>query len=156
MANVNITTILEVSGHGTITIGKHGAQSDSIQVPKVITVTGTLGEKRSSLAASGLATLYDKATESAVIPATFNFLYFWADQDYQIQLITASTEVTHSGAAEVPTILSEGGALGSVGLLASAGTTNNTAVAVLATVDEITIHNISSTTAMNYHLILVD
>ena len=151
MANVNITTIIEVSGHGTVTRGKHGAVTDSIQVPKVISVTGTVHEVLGSLAATTAATIYDA---DADLPALPDFMYFWADQAYQLQLLTDDTEVTHSGAAEVPTILSQGGALGSIGLLASAVTTNISAVATLAALDEITIFN-TAASAMAYHLILV-
>ena len=121
MANVNTTVIIEVSGHGTYTLGKHGAAANSIHTP-LITATATatgLHEKKGSLAGATAALIYDATVD---LPATFIKLFFWADQDYQIQLLTTDNEVTHSGAALDPFILSEGGALTSVGILASANT----------------------------------
>jgi len=148
MANVNITTILEVSGHGTITLGKHGATSDSIQVPKVVTVTGSLVEKKGALSAGAAATLYDVGAGD--VPATWLKFFYWCDVASQLQLLDEATptDVILDVAAEDPVVLSLGKMLADTG--AATEITNGAASTVV-------INKIICASAViaNYHSIII-
>ena len=150
MANVNTTVIIEVSGHGTFTLGKHGALADSLYKPHILNVTGAVFERVGTLTPAAFATIYDSTND---LPATIKMFFFWMDQTHQINLVTANTQFTITGAASRPTVLGSDSTLGF--LCDDDSTTNITAVQTLDNLDEITIHNLIGNSTANYHLILV-
>ena len=151
MANVNTTVIIEVSGHGTFTLGKHGAAADSIHTPHVTSVTGSLHERRGSVIASSSALLYEAASsDSGDLPATWNKLFFWCDVACHLQLIELGTptNVIFNIDANDPFILS-GGAL----LAAASNSVITNTTTTLVAIDKIVIGTLL---AANYHFFLVD
>ncbi len=147
MANVNTTCIIEVSGHGTYTLGKHGAVANSLWTPLVTTVAGGLLEKRGTVAAGASASLYDVGQGD--LPATWLKLYYWADVATQLQLIeeTSETNVVLNVAANDPVILSGGK------MLAAANATVITDGAALTVATDKII--MAAAVEANYHCFLV-
>jgi hypothetical protein len=83
-------------------------------------------------------------------PSTWDYLFYWADQDTQIQLLTAGTSVTLGVLQYVPFVLSN-----DAFLCDDDAATNNVAEATLVQIDEITVGNYSGATA-NYVIVIID
>ena len=148
MPNVNTTVVIEVSGHGTITLGKHGATTDSIYTPLVTTVAGGLLERRGTISAGTAVTLYDVGQGD--LPATWLKFFFWCSAACQLQLIAEGTpsDVILDVAATDPVILSLGKMLASVtssNEISDGATTTLVLNKILA----------GSTAGGDYHMILV-
>ena len=148
MANVNTTVIIEVTGHGTITLGKHGAVADSLLKPLITTVAGGLLERRGTIGAGTAITLYDVGQGD--LPATWLKFFFWCSVACQLQFIGEGTpsDVILDVAATDPVVLSGGK------MLASASSSNEISNGATSTV---VINKIlaGSTAGGDYHMILV-
>jgi hypothetical protein len=114
-------------------------------------------KKIGSVAADGEVILY-QANGSTVdgvtgddFPATFAYLFFWSDQNVQLQLITDTPDanVVFPILANTPFILSNGG------MLAVATDTRIVADATVSPIDMVHLHNLAASATANYVMVLV-
>jgi hypothetical protein len=149
MATLSIINNFELEAQGRTTTGKQGAAVDGFLTPLEIDVTGTKHEVIGTLATATVATPFDDDDD---VPADWDYLYFWADQDCYLQIIGPTMHVVFKIEATQPFVLP-----GFDGIVAAA---NSTAIAggtepTMSDIDSIVIGNYSGST-MNYQLILID
>lgn len=149
MATLSIINNFELSAQGNTHRGKQGASSSLFNDALEITVSGTIHHIVGSLATATVVTVYDDDND---VPADWDYLYFWADQDLYIQLIGSGTNVIFKTEATQPFVLP-----GFDTLLAAADTTIITGGAEpsLTDIDSIVLGNYSGTTA-NYVFAVID
>ncbi len=133
-------------------IGKQGAiadlTTDQFSITDV-TISGTIHRRKGSLATATVVTAYNASTD---FPATFDYLFFWADVTMCVQVIGTATEARFKVLKQTPFVLSGFGSI-----VASAGTsiiTGGTEPTYTA-VSKIVIGNYSGGTG-NYLLNLID
>ncbi len=139
-----ITTI-EMSSQGGFVIGHQGAANARATAPLETTTDGLTHQVVGvSTAAQGL-TLYDAAND---LPATWIKLWFWCDDDCDLQLITSATNVVIPIKALDPFVMATGK------LLATASTSKITS-GTNSTTDITQIVAGFTATGDNYRLVLI-
>lgn len=141
MATLNITNFFSLVSDGLEITGKQGTTTDDPKTPFSITVTGTTHRVTGSLATASIRSLWDEDTS---FPATFDYLFYWADQITYLQLIAQGTNVIHRIAAKQPFILP-----GYSTILAAANTTPIVGITepTLSQLDSVIAGNYSGSTA---------
>ncbi len=157
MATVKTIVAMQMLSAGGIFRGKQGASADDVFTWLNTTVTGTKHERMQTIPASdggsddGI-TMYDASQDD--LPATWNFLFFWADQNMHLQLIDTSgggTNVILPTLANFPFVMGDGK------LLAATGTTViDDGLTSLNDIDKIRVGNQSTDTAASAILCLID
>jgi hypothetical protein len=149
VATLDIVSNFSLSSQGRTVTGKQGEATDSFSEALSATVTGTVHEVIGSLATATVVTVYDDDSD---VPADFDYLYFWADQDCYIQVIGSGSNVIFKVEAYTPFWLP-----GFDTVLAAADTTAITGGTepTLTDVDSVVIGNYSGNT-MNYHFVVID
>jgi len=149
MATLSIVNNFELDSQGNTKSGKQGAATAGFNTPLEITVTGTCHHVTGSLATASVATVYDDDDD---VPADWDYLYFWADQDCYIQIIGSGTNVVFKVEAYQPFVLP-----GFDAMLAAANTTAITGGTepTLTDIDQVVIGNYSGNT-MNYVFAVID
>lgn len=132
---------MPVSGH-------QGDADDALADSFSITITGPGHIVPGILATATVVTVYDDDND---VPADWDFLWFWADQDCYLQLVASATNVTHKIKAKVPFTL------GYDSLLAAADTTIITGGSEpsVTDIDSVVIGNYSGS-SMNYLFAVFD
>lgn len=113
------------------------------------TITGTAHKRKGQIATATVNTIYNAAND---LPATGDYLHFWADQDCYLQLIGTATNFTVKVMAGVPMVLP-----GFNKLLCAASTSLITGGAEpsMEALQKVVVGNYSGTTA-NYTLLIVN
>ena len=152
MATLNITNFFNLLSQGNEKLAKQGTITDAPQTPFGITVTGTCDFITCSLTTATVRTVYD---DDADFPTSFDYLYYWADQNSYIQLIFAATNVILPVLAKVPFVL--GPLAANLAGLAAANTTIITGGTepTLTDLDSVVIGNYSGAT-MNFNFAVID
>lgn len=149
MPTLNIKNTFELATVGGTTLtGKHGAAADDADTALDVTVTGSSHYVSTTLATATVVTVYDDDND---VPADWDYLYFWADQDCYIQLIGSGTNVILGVEAEHPFVLSRDSLLAAADTTIITGGTEPT----LTDIDSVVIGNYSGTT-MNYVFAVID
>ena len=149
MATLYMLSGFQLSSQGNVKSGHQGAATSAAQDPLAITVTGTAHHITGSLATATVATVYDDDDD---LPADWDYLYFWADQDCYIQIIAGSTSVVFKVEATNPFWLPGFDAcLPAASATPIAGGTEPT----LTDIDSVVIGNYSGST-MNYVFAVID
>lgn len=126
--------------------GKQGAATDTVETPEIVSVTGAIHNVIGSLATASGQTIWDEDDD---VPADWNYLYFWADQDCYLQLIGQTSQVSLPVKALVPhTQYGDQ-------LLAAVNTTPLAAAPALEDIDSVRIWNQSGST-MNFHVAIIN
>lgn len=148
MSTLNVKSSFELSVNGRTITGKQGAAVDDADTAFGITVDGKTYPADNSIADDAVRTLWD---EDSNFPQDFDFLFFWADQDVDLQLIGSSGNVTIKVRAKVPFVL------GYDDILPAANTTLLSAgvAPTYESIDSVVLANNSGSTA-NYFMCLVD
>ena len=102
MATLSILNNFSLTAQGLEISGKQGAAAAGFSTDLDITVTGTYHHIVGSLATATVVTVYDDDND---VPADFDYLYFWADQDAYIQIIGSGTNVIFKVEATQPFVL---------------------------------------------------
>lgn len=149
MATLYICNSFEITSQGVRYFGKQGSAADGFFQPFSVTVDGKIHLVTSTLATAAVATVYDDDDD---LPADWDYLFFWADQDVYLQLIAASQHVVHKVEAKVPFLLP-----GFDGIVAAANATAITGGSEpsLSDIDSVVIGNYSGSTA-NYLFAVID
>lgn len=145
-ADLDIINNFSIEAQGRTITGKQGASADTAVKPETVSVGGQVHNVVGSLATATGQTVWDEDDD---VPADWDYLYFWSDQDCYIQLIGQSTQVSLPVKAEVPFTL-----YGDQ-ILAAANTTALAAAPTLEDIDSVRIWNQSGTT-MNYQASFID
>ncbi len=153
-----MSTTLKIINHFTLDsqglqkIGKQGniadLMSDEFSITDV-TIAGTCHYRTSLLATATVNTAYDSSND---FPATFDYLFFWADVTMCLQIIGTATEARFKVLAKTPMVLAGYGSI-----VASAGTsviTGGTEPTYTA-VSKVAVGNYSGGSG-NYVLALID
>jgi hypothetical protein len=145
-ATLEILNSFSMETQGRTLTGKQGTSTDLVTDAKEITVDGTAHDVIGSLATATGKTVWDEDDD---VPADWDYLYFWADQDCYLQLIGQTTQVSLPIKAGVPhTQYGDQ-------ILAAANTTALVAAPSLEDIDSVRIWNESGNT-MNYHFAVID
>lgn len=150
MATMTVKNTFELTTVGGTTLsGKHGAAADDADTALSVTVSGTAHYVPGTLATATVVTVYDDDND---VPADWDYLYFWADQDCYIQIIGSGTNIIFKVEATQPFVLP-----GFDTMLAAADTTAITGGTepTLTDIDSVVIGNYSGTT-MNYVFCVID
>lgn len=120
-----------LDSQGLQKIGKQGAiadlTTDQFSITDV-TIAGTCHYRTGLLATATIATLYDSSND---LPATFDYLFFWADVTMYLQLIGSATHAVTKVLAKTPITLSGYGlVLGAANTTPITGGTEPTCTAV--------------------------
>lgn len=105
MATLKIINNFTLDSDGILTLAKQGAAANLItdeQSLTTVTITGTCHYRKGTLATATANTIYDSSND---YPATFDYLFFWADVAMYLQLIGSATCSTQKVAALVPFVL---------------------------------------------------
>lgn len=149
-ATLEIINNFTLTSNGVESVGKQGAAADAITdaysaatSPTSLTISGTDKRMKGSLATATVNLLYDSSVD---FPATFDYLFLWADQTCYIQIVGSSTNAVFKIGACLPFTLSGYGSI-----LAAA---NGTAITggsepSVAAVTKVYLGNYSGTT-LNY------
>lgn len=150
MSTINTVNTITMDSQGITIAAKQGAASASAATALSTTVTGTVHKLIGTVGNAAAVTMYDAVTD---VPATWDKLFFWCDQNVHLQLVdnaSTGTHVTIAVNALDPFTMSDGD------LLAAASETLITnATTTLLSITQIVIGNSSGNTA-NFVLILVD
>jgi len=149
VATLSILSNFSLDSQGRTVTGKQGLAADGFSEALDATVSGTVHEVIGSLATATVVTVYDDDND---VPADFDYLYFWADQDCYIQITGSGTNVIFKVEASTPFWLP-----GFDTILAAADTTIITGGTepTMTDVDSVVIGNYSGNT-MNYHFAVID
>ena len=149
MPTLNINSNFELDSQGSIKSGKHGLAASPSTDPLEVTVSGTSHHVTGSLATANVATVYDDDDD---VPADWDYLFYWADQDSYLQIIGSGSNVIFKVKAYTPFWLP-----GYDSILAAANTTIITGGTepTLTDIDSIVIGNYSGST-MNYLFCVID
>lgn len=149
MATLSILSNFSLPSLGLTIKGKQGLATATIDEPLEISVSGTDHVVRGSLATDSKKTIFDDDDD---VPATFDYLFFWADQDCFLQLIATATNVIFKIEATVPFWMPGFGSL-----LAAANTTEVSTGSdpSVTAIDSVVVLNRSGST-MNYLLAIID
>lgn len=148
MATLNIKSSFSIEVNGQTISGQHGTVGESVDDPFAITVDGKVHPPSGQLANNTVRTIWDEDND---FPADFDFMFLWADQDLDLQIIGSAGHVVIKVKAKVPFVLSYDD------ILPVANTTVITGGAAPSyeEIDSIVIGNRSGSTA-NYTFFLVD
>jgi hypothetical protein len=149
MATLSIVNNFSLDSQGRTRTGKQGDDEAAFDTAMDVTVSGTCHEVIGSLATASIVTVYDDDND---VPADWDYLYFWSDQDCYIQIIGSGTNVIFKVEANVPFVLP-----GFDTMLAAADTTAITGGTepTLTDIDSIVIGNYSGNT-MNFQFVVID
>lgn len=155
MTTLNILNSFELSSDGVSNVGKQGTSTSGLFDVLALTssttpaLAGTTKYVKGSLATATVNTVWATATD---FPATFDYLYFWADQIMYIQVIGTATNATFKIGATIPFVLAGYGSV-----LAAANTTIITGGAEpsVTALTKVVLGNYSGSTA-NYLLAIID
>lgn len=149
MATLEIINNFSLDSNGRIKTGKQGAAADgfSEEFPLAATIAGTCHFIEGLLSTAAVLTVFDDDDD---VPADWDYLYFWADQDMYIQLIS-TTNVIFKCQAKVPFTLSYDSLLAAANATAITGGTEPT----LVDIDSVVLGNYSGTPA-NFLFALID
>jgi hypothetical protein len=149
MATLKILNNFELERETGNLSAKQGAEADGFADPLEVTVTGTAHYVAGQLATASVATVYDDDDD---VPADWDYLYFWADQDCYIQIIGSGSNFTIKVEAYHAFVLP-----GFDTMLAAANTTAITGGTepTLTDIDQIVIGNYSGST-MDYVFCVID
>jgi hypothetical protein len=149
MATMNIVNNFSLETQGATFTGKQGLAASEFADELGVTVSGTIHQMIGSLATASIKVVYDDDDD---MPADWDYLYFWSDQDCYIQLIGSGSNVTFKIEAYQPFVLP-----GFDAILAAADTTAITGGTepTLTDIDQVVIGNYSGTT-MNYLFAVID
>lgn len=148
-ATLSIKNTFEIELQGSTISGKHGLAASGADDALDITVSGTCHHVVGSLATAAIVTVYDDDDD---VPADWDYLYFWADQDCYIQIIGPTMHVVFKIEAYQPFVLP-----GFDSLTAAANATPITGGSEPAPsdIDSVVIGNYSGNT-MNYLFAVID
>jgi hypothetical protein len=146
--DLEILDSFSVETQGRTITGKQGDYDDNTDEPFVVSVTGTSHDIVGSIATATVKTVWDDDDD---LPATWDFFYFWCDQDVYLQFVGTATNFTIKVEAKVPFKMSF------QKLLAAASTTDivGGTEPTTETIDHINIGNYSGNTA-NYQATVID
>lgn len=148
MATLNIVNNFEMTSQGISVTGKQGDADDGFSTAKTVSVTGTHHTVAGVLATAAVVTVFDDDDD---VPADWDYLYLWADQDVYIQIIGSGTNVVLKVEAEVPFVLSFDSMLAAADTTKITGGTEPT----LTDIDAIVIGNYSGNSA-NFLFSVID
>lgn len=148
MATLNIINNISMTSQGSTTVVKQGTSTDDATSAFAVTVTGTKHELIGSLATATVVTVFDDDDD---VPADWDYMIYWADQDSYIQFIGSATNAIFKVLAKVPFTLTYDS------VLAAANTTIITGGAEpsVTDIDSIVIGNYSGST-MNFRFCVID
>jgi len=149
MATLSILSNFSLPSQGLTVQGKQGAAADALTDELDITVSGTYHLVLGTLATATVRTVFDDDDD---VPADWDYLYLWADQDCYIQLVGATGNAVFKVEATVPFWLP-----GFDAVLAVANTTIITGGSEpsLEDIDSVVIGNYSGTT-LNFFFAVID
>lgn len=148
MATLNIVSNFELLAQGLLLTGKQGLSTSGPSEPFQVTVSGLAHRVVGSLATASVVTVFDDDDD---VPADWDFMHLWADQDLYVQVIGSGSNAIFKVLAKVPFTLTYDS------LLAAANTTPITGGAEpsLTDIDSIVLGNYTGSTA-NYVAAFVD
>lgn len=148
-ATLSIISNFSLPLQGITVTGKQGNTTDAATVAWTETVTGAIKDMIGTLATATVATVYNSSND---LPATFGYLFYWADQDSYIQIIGSGTNAIFKVAAKTPFWLPGNGTI-----LAAANTTPiaGNSQPVLTNVASVVIGNYSGQT-LNYRFAVIN
>jgi hypothetical protein len=147
-ATLSIINNFSLDSQGVPKSGKQGTSTDAPTTAFEITVTGTAHHVTGTLATATIATVWDDDDD---LPADWDYLFYWADQDTYIQVIGPSMSVVFKVLAKVPFTLTYDGLTAAASATAIAGNSEPTP----SDIDSIVIGNYSGTAA-NYTFSVID
>ena len=109
MPSVRTLMNMELLTQGVPFRGKQGVAANAVADWLLTSVTGTVHQRVTTLAENKVATLYDASQDD--LPANWDILWFWADQDVFLQLIDINATGTHvviKVAKTFPFVMSDG------------------------------------------------
>lgn len=148
-ATLSIINNFTVSSQGIAKSGKQGTYSDSFNEAFDITVAGSVHQVTGVLATATVATVYDDDDD---VPADWDYLFYWADQDSYIQIIGPTMSVVFKVAAKQPFVLP---GFDSLTAAASATAITGGSEPAPSDIDSVVIGNYSGS-SMNYHFAVID
>ena len=158
MATVKTIVAMQMLSAGGIFRGKQGASADDVFTWLNTTVAGTKHERMQTIAFSvpdgdpESVTMYDASQDD--LPATWNFLFFWADQAMHLQLIDINATGTN---VIIPTLANFPFVMGAGNILAAANeTVIPDGLTTLRPIDKIVVGNQSTDTNASAILCLID
>jgi hypothetical protein len=151
MATLSIINTFSLDSNGQIVGGKQGSADDLATTPFDITVTGTGHYIPFSLLTATVVTIYDDDDD---VPANWNYLWLWSDQNLYIQIIGSATNVILPVLAKTPFNLAP--ITAGLGMLAAANTTAITGGTepTLTDIDSVVLGNYSGTTAVGLFVVV--
>lgn len=149
MATLSIVNNFELTAQGLEITGKQGAAVDSFAEALDITVTGTIHHVVGRLATAAVVTVYDDDDD---VPADWDYLYYWADQDSYIQIIGPTMNVIFKIEATQPFVLP---GFDSMNAAANATAITGGTEPTMSDIDSIVLGNYSGET-MNYLFAVID
>jgi len=99
---LQVVNYFKLTAQGLLTVGKQGETADDVDTPYSLTITGPFHHLTAQLGTASIMTLWNGAVNS---PASFKYLFLWADRDVYLQLVTASKNVVIKVAAKLPFVL---------------------------------------------------
>lgn len=147
MATLSILNSFSLPTQGRTLTGKQGTSTDSVSTAFEITVTGTTHTMIGTLATATVNTLWDDDND---FPIDWDYLYFWADQDVYLQIVS-TTNVIFKILAKVPFTMTYDSLLAAADATIITGGSEPT----LVDIDSIVLGNYSGS-SVNYQLTLVD
>jgi len=127
--------------------GKQGMASNPATTPLSITVSGTVHSMIGTASDEAETILWATATDP---PATWDYLFFWADQAVQLQMVATASAATFEVAQYAPFVLSN------YKMLGIATNTQLAAQATTTAIESILMGNYDADATCNYRLVLID
>lgn len=149
MATLKILSNFEISSQGLTYTGKQGAAADTADETLDISVTGTIHNVVGTLSTATVVTVYDDDDD---VPADWDYLFFWADQDCYIQIIGPTMNVIFKVEATVPFWLP---GFDSMNAAANATAITGGTEPTMSDIDSVVIGNYSGT-SLNYVFAVID
>lgn len=100
-ATLSIVNNFSLPTQGNTYTGQQGPITALPSAPLAITVNGTIYEAVNTLATAAIVTIFD----SDDVPATWQYLFYWADQITYIQIIGSGSNAIFKVAAMQPFVL---------------------------------------------------
>ena len=151
-ATLKIINNFVLNAQGLDVIGKQGAIADAITDQYSITdvtITGNCHRVANTLATATVVTVYDDDDD---VPADWDYLYLWADQNIYVQIIGPTMHVVFKVLAKVPFVLP---GFDSIVAAANATLITGGTEPTMSDIDSVVLGNYSGSTA-NYVFAVID